>query len=105
MIGRFLRFFNHLQLLPVLESGEETLIGGQAVMEGVMMLAPHSCCIAVRKPDGQVVTQESPVRRISDKYPIFRYPVIRGLGRIGHTLALGSRAMKFSFNTVLGEEL
>ena len=42
-------------MLPVLESGEETLIGGQAVMEGVMMRAPHSYCIAVRKPDGGIV--------------------------------------------------
>ena len=101
---KFLRLFNHLQMLPILEGGEETFIGGQAVMEGVMMLAPHSCCVAVRKPNGQVITQEGPVHKISDKYPIFRYPVIRGLGRIGHMLTLGGRAMKFSFNAALEEE-
>lgn len=94
----------HLQLLPVLESGEETLIGGQALMEGVMMLAPHSCCIAVRKPDGQIVTQEKRVQKIADRYPIFKYPVIRGLGRLGQMMTLGSKALKFSFNTALGEE-
>ncbi len=46
----YVRLFTHIQLLPVLESGEETtLMGGQAVMEGVMMRSPHSYCVAVRK--------------------------------------------------------
>jgi uncharacterized protein YqhQ len=104
-IGRFLRLSAHLQMLPILEGGEETLIGGQAVMEGVMMLAPHSCCIAVRKPDGQIVTEEKPVQKISERYPIFRYPILRGLGRIGQTMALGSKALKYSFDHAIAEEL
>jgi uncharacterized protein YqhQ len=91
-------------MLPILEGGEETLIGGQAVMEGVMMLAPHSCCIAVRKPDGEIVTEEQPVQKVADKYPIFRYPILRGLGRIGQTMALGSKALKYSFNQALAAE-
>jgi len=61
----------HIQLLPVLENGEETtLVGGQAVMEGVMMRSPHSYCVAVRKPSGEIVTEESPLPRLSDRYPI-----------------------------------
>ncbi|HEY7333414.1 MAG TPA: DUF1385 domain-containing protein [Bryobacteraceae bacterium] len=92
-------------MLPILEGGEETLIGGQAVMEGVMMLAPHSCCIAVRKADGQIVTEERPVQKVADRYPIFRYPILRGLGRIGQTMALGSKALKYSFNHAIAEEL
>jgi uncharacterized protein YqhQ len=102
---RFLRLTAHLQMLPILEGGEETLIGGQAVMEGVMMLAPHSCCIAVRNPQGEIVTHEHPVTKIADRYPIFKYPVFRGLGRIGQTMALGAKATKFSFNTALASEL
>jgi|SRR5579863_8167855 len=106
---RFLRLTAHLQMLPVFENGpeggEETLIGGQAVMEGVMMLAPHSCCIAVRNPQGEIITHEHSVTKIADKYPIFKYPVFRGLGRIGQTMALGARATKFSFNTALAPEL
>jgi uncharacterized protein YqhQ len=103
-LRRFLKLSAHLQMLPILEGGEETLIGGQAVLDGVMMLAPHSCCVAVRKPDGQIVTQESPVVKIADRYPIFRYPIFRGLGRIGQTLQLGSKALKFSFNQALEAE-
>ncbi len=92
-------------MLPILEGGEETLIGGQAVMEGVMMLAPHSCCIAVRKPDGEIVTHEHPVTKFTDRHPMFKLPILRGLARIGQTLVLGAKATKFSFNTALGPEL
>src|SRR5947209_5850966 len=86
----FVRLFTHIQLLPVLENGEETtLVGGQAVMEGVMMRSPHSYCVAVRKPDGSIATEESPIPRLSEKYPIFRWPVLRGLGTLGGAMALG----------------
>src|SRR6185369_9622189 len=100
----FLRLAAHIQLLPVLESGEETLVGGQAVIEGVMMRAPHSYCVAVRRPDGEIVTEEMPVPRMSEKYPIFKYPVLRGLGTLGQAMSLGIKALKFSANAALTEE-
>ena len=92
----FFRLFTHIQMLPVLESGEETLVGGQAVMEGVMMRAPHSYCVAVRKPGGEIVTEEMPLARMSEQYPIFKLPVFRGLGTLYQALKLGGRALKFS---------
>jgi uncharacterized protein YqhQ len=96
------RLFAHIQLLPVLENGEETtLVGGQAVMEGVMMRSPHSYCVAVRKSDGEIVTQESPLAKISDQYPIFKLPVFRGLGTLGSAMWLGMRALKFSADCAL----
>lgn len=98
----FWRFFTHIQLLPVLENGEETtLVGGQAVMEGVMMRSPHSYCVAVRKPDYKIVTQESALPRLSDRYPIFKLPVFRGLGTLGHAMWLGMKALKFSAECAL----
>jgi uncharacterized protein YqhQ len=88
----------------VLENGEETtLVGGQAVMEGVMMRSPHSYCVAVRKADGEIATQESPLPRLSDRYPIFKLPVIRGLGTLGSAMWLGMRALKFSADCAIGE--
>jgi len=90
-------------MLPVLESGEETLIGGQAVMEGVMMRAPHSYCVAVRKANGELTTEEHPVHRMSEKYPIFRWPILRGLGTLGQAMTLGVKALKFSANASLDE--
>jgi uncharacterized protein YqhQ len=100
---RFVRLAAHTQLLPVLESGEETLVGGQAVIEGVMMRAPHSYCVAVRKPNGELVTEEAPLPRVSEKYPIFKYPVFRGVGTLGQAMWLGVKALKFSANASLDE--
>src|SRR4029077_13960573 len=97
----FFRLAAHIQLMPVLESGEETLVGGQAVMEGVMMRSPHSYCVAVRKADGEIVTQESALPRLSDRYPIFKLPVFRGLGTLGHAMWLGMKALKFSAECAL----
>jgi uncharacterized protein YqhQ len=103
-LKRFLRLAAHTQLLPVLESGEETLVGGQAVIEGVMMRAPHSYCVAVRKPDGEIVTQEAPLPRVSEKYPLFKYPVLRGVGTLGQAMWLGVKALRFSANHAIEEE-
>ncbi len=100
----FVRLFTHIQLLPVLENGEETtLVGGQAVMEGVMMRSPHSYCVAVRRANGEIATQESPLGRLSDRYPIFKLPVIRGLGTLGSAMWLGMRALKFSADCAMDE--
>jgi uncharacterized protein YqhQ len=90
-------------MLPILESGEETLVGGQAVMEGVMMRAPHSYCVAVRKPNGEIVTEEMPVTRPSEQNPLFRLPVVRGLGVLGQAMMLGMKALQFSAGAVLEE--
>src|SRR5437763_124069 len=101
-VRQFVRLFAHIQLLPVLENGEETtLIGGQAVMEGVMMRSPHSYCVAVRKPSGEIVTQESPLPRLSDKHPIFKWPIVRGLVTLGGAMSLGMKALKLSADCAL----
>src|SRR5437588_8785456 len=89
--------------MPVLESGEETLVGGQAVMEGVMMRAPHSYCVAVRKPNGEIVTEQQPLAKISDQYPIFKLPVLRGIGTLFQAMSLGMKALKFSADVSMDE--
>jgi uncharacterized protein YqhQ len=103
-IRSFFRLAAHVQLLPVLEGGEEILVGGQAVMEGVMMRAPHSYCVAVRRPDGSLITDEMPVSRVSEKYPFFKYPVARGVGTLGQAMYLGIKALHFSANAALADE-
>jgi uncharacterized protein YqhQ len=99
-----LRLQAHLQLSPILESGEETLIGGQAVMEGVMMRAPHSYCVTVRKGDGTLVSTTEKIAKVSEKYPLFRYPMLRGLGTLGQAMSLGVKALKFSADVQLADE-
>jgi uncharacterized protein YqhQ len=99
----FARIALHAQLMPILEAGEETLVGGQAVMEGVMMRAPHSYCVAVRKANGEFVTEQAPLHKVSEKYPIFKLPILRGLGTLGQAMQLGMKALQFSANAALDE--
>ncbi len=100
----YFRLFTHIQMMPVLESGEETLVGGQAVIEGVMMRAPHSYCVAVRRPDGEIVTEEQPLARMSERHRIFKYPILRGIGTLYQAMALGLKALKFSASAILDAE-
>src|SRR6202047_4847219 len=104
---RFLRtwwsFLVAVQLLPALEGGEETLVGGQAVLGGVMMRSPHAWAIACRKPSGEVSTHSEPLERLSEKHKWMAWPVIRGVVTLGHAMTLGFRALKFSANVALDE--
>jgi uncharacterized protein YqhQ len=99
----FLRFLAALQLLPALESGEETLVGGQAVMEGVMMRSPHAWGIAVRKPSGEITTHSETLQRPSEKHKWMGWPFVRGLATLGQAMRLGFVASKFSLNVGLEE--
>jgi uncharacterized protein YqhQ len=100
---QYLRLLAATQLLPALESGEETLVGGQAVLEGVMMRTPHAWGITVRKPSGEMVSHADVLERPSDKHKWMRWPVIRGVVTLGYAMMLGFRALKFSANVALGE--
>ena len=102
-LRNFARVALHAQLMPILEAGEETLVGGQAVMEGVMMRAPHSYCVAVRKANGELVTEEAPLEKMSEKYPLLKLPILRGLGTLGQAMQLGMKALQFSANAAMDE--
>ena len=97
------RFLVAVQLLPALESGEETLVGGQAVLEGVMMRSPHAWAIAVRKPSGEVATHRETLDRPSDKHKWMGWPLVRGVVTLGHAMGLGFRALRFSANVALDQ--
>jgi uncharacterized protein YqhQ len=97
------RFLVAVQLLPALEGGEETLVGGQAVLEGVMMRSPHAWAITCRKPSGELSTHSEPLERLSEKHKWMAWPVVRGVVTLGHAMALGFRALKFSANVQLDE--
>jgi uncharacterized protein YqhQ len=97
------RFLMAIQLLPALESGEETLVGGQAVLEGVMMRSPHAWAIACRKPSGEISTHSEPLERLSEKHKWMGWPTVRGVITLGHAMSLGFRALRFSANVALDE--
>jgi uncharacterized protein YqhQ len=100
-LRNYLRFLAAIQLLPALESGEETLVGGQAVLEGVMMRSPHAWAIACRKPSGEVVTMSEPLERPSEKHKWMAWPVVRGVMTLGYAMTLGYRALRFSANVAI----
>jgi uncharacterized protein YqhQ len=100
-LRNYVRFLAALQLLPALEGGEETLVGGQAVLEGVMMRSPHAWAIACRKPSGEVVTLSEPLQRPSEKHKWMAWPVVRGLMTLGYAMNLGYRALRFSANVAI----
>lgn len=95
------RFLVAVQLLPALEGGEETLVGGQAVLEGVMMRSPHAWAIAVRQPSGKIVSHSEPLERLSEKHKWMGWPILRGVMTLGHAMTLGFRALRFSANVAL----
>jgi uncharacterized protein YqhQ len=102
-LRNFVRFLVAVQLLPALESGEETLVGGQAVLEGVMMRSPHAWAIACRKPSGEVVTMSESLERPSEKHKWMAWPIVRGVMTLGYAMTLGYRALRFSANVAIEE--
>jgi uncharacterized protein YqhQ len=104
-LRNFVRFLVAVQLLPALESGEETLVGGQAVLEGVMMRSPHAWAIACRKPSGEVVTMSEPLERPSEKHKWMAWPIVRGVMTLGYAMSLGYRALRFSANVAIEDAM
>jgi uncharacterized protein YqhQ len=86
-----------LKFLHMLFAMERDLIvGGQAVMEGVMMRTPSAYAIACRKSDGSIVTTAETLPKWSDKYKWLNIPVLRGGATLIQTMALGVKALNFS---------
>lgn len=104
-LRNYFRFLAAVQLLPALESGEETLVGGQAVLEGVMMRSPHAWAIACRKPSGEVVTMTEPLDRPSEKHKWMAWPIVRGVMTLGYAMNLGYRALRFSANVAIEDAM
>ncbi|WP_026841191.1 DUF1385 domain-containing protein [Citrifermentans bremense] len=78
-------------------------IGGQAVLEGVMMRAPRSLAIAVRRPDGDISVKSETVIPLSERYPITKLPIVRGAVALFSSLIIGIKALNFSANEAMAE--
>src|SRR3954447_14106358 len=74
----------------------DLIVGGQAVMEGVMMRTPSAYAIACRKSDGSIVHTAETLPRWSDKYKWLSWPVLRGGATLIQSMALGIKALNFS---------
>jgi uncharacterized protein YqhQ len=81
-----------------------TNVGGQAVLEGVMMRGASNWAVAVRKPDGDIAHVNQPIKSPMARHLIFRLPVIRGVVALGESLAIGFRALAISANYAAAAE-
>ena len=79
-------------------SGRLKDVGGQAVIEGVMMRAPTSIVIAVRKPDSEIVIRRERLTPLKEKFPPFKWPILRGLAVLVESLVWGMKALTYSAN-------
>jgi uncharacterized protein YqhQ len=79
-------------------------IGGQAVIEGVMMRAPRSVAIAVRRANGEIVVKRDIVVPLSERFPVVKLPIVRGAVALFSSLITGIKALNFSANEAMVEE-
>src|SRR5436853_7169141 len=74
----------------------DLIVGGQAVIEGVMMRTPNAYAIAVRKADGTIVNTAAQLPKLGEKYPILKLPVMRGGAVLVQSMGLGIKALNYS---------
>ena len=79
-------------------------IGGQAVLEGVMMRGPRNWAVAVRKPDGEIAHVAKPIDPLMARHWTLRLPIVRGVVALGESLSIGFRALSVSANYAAQEE-
>ncbi len=79
-------------------------VGGQAVIEGVMMRSPGRVATAVRKPDGSIVLQDEAFTSITRRIPPLAWPVIRGAAVLVESMSLGVKSLGFAADQAAGEE-
>ncbi|MET0622717.1 MAG: DUF1385 domain-containing protein [Pyrinomonadaceae bacterium] len=77
-------------------SEKDLIVGGQAVIEGVMMRTPSAYAVAVRRPDGTITHTGARLPKWSDKYPALKFPVLRGAAVLVQSMALGIKALNYS---------
>ncbi|MEK6536443.1 MAG: DUF1385 domain-containing protein, partial [Actinomycetota bacterium] len=88
-------------------SGEKhpaAAVGGQAVIEGVMMRGKRHWALACRRPDGTISLHSEVLTPLADRYPILRRPVLRGVIGLWGSMSLGMKTLGMSANESMGEE-
>lgn len=83
---------------------KKTTIGGQALIEGIMMLGPEKSAIAVRKPSGEIEMKVETVKRLSAKNKFFALPLIRGIVGLFESLKIGFAAIEYSSSIALEDD-
>ena len=102
------RYLKHLMFTStswaLSSSDDDVLVGGQAVIEGVMMRSPKGYSVAVRRRDGTFRVVKALLQTTGEKWKIFKLPIIRGVGVLGQALVLGIKALRFSADEAMLDE-
>jgi len=104
LIFRYLKHFALTATSWALSSSDDILVGGQAVIEGVMMRSPKGYSVAVRRPDGSMGVIKDVLQTAGEKWRVFKLPVLRGVGVLGQALILGIKALRFSAEEAMAAE-
>jgi uncharacterized protein YqhQ len=104
LIFKYLKHFTLTATSWALSSSDDILVGGQAVIEGVMMRSPKGYSVAVRRQDGTVTVMKDALLTVGETWRAFKLPILRGMGVLGQALVLGIRALRFSAEEALTEE-
>jgi len=75
---------------------KKTSIGGEALIEGVMMRGPEDIAIAIRKSDGEIIIDKKPSKTLAKRFKIFKVPIIRGAVGMFESMVIGMKALMFS---------
>jgi uncharacterized protein YqhQ len=86
------------------ETKSRPSIGGQAVLEGVMMRGPASWSVACRRPDETIAVERHPLPSLAQRHPWLRWPLLRGCVVLGESLAIGIKALMISANHSLEQD-
>jgi uncharacterized protein YqhQ len=89
---------------PSVTAEDEIIVGGQAVLEGVMMRSPSAWAVSVRLPNGSIESRSGSVRRLRDYHPILALPVVRGAATLVQSMVLGIKALNFSAAAAMAPE-
>jgi uncharacterized protein YqhQ len=103
------RYFKHFaftatQWALTANNDADVLVGGQAVIEGVMMRSPKGYSVAVRRKDGSYRVVKAELKTAGEKRKIFKLPILRGVGVLGQALVLGIKALRFSAEEAIKDE-
>jgi len=82
---------------------KQFFLGGQAVIEGVMIRSPHSVSVAVRRASGEIVVRREPVRSLLSRFRALDRPLVRGIFALVEALTLGMRALNFSAEIAMAD--
>ncbi|MFA6618629.1 MAG: DUF1385 domain-containing protein [Candidatus Neomarinimicrobiota bacterium] len=86
------------------ENKKTILVGGQAVMEGVMMRTPKAYATAVRNPDGEIITERKEFTSLAKKKKIYSWPIVRGVVSLVESMKIGMQTLNFSADIAFPEE-